>query len=51
LNSHRRQDRGGTHLSGLPQSRPSRSLGVVRRGNTGVPTCPSTQGFTPRGKR
>lgn len=50
-NSHRRHDSGGTHLSGLPRSRPPRSLGRVHRGNTGVPTCPSTQGFTPRGKR
>jgi hypothetical protein len=50
-NSHRRQDGGGTQLSGVPESRPPRSLAVANRGNTGVPTCPSTQGFTPGGKR
>jgi hypothetical protein len=50
-NSHRRQDSGETHLSGSPESRLPRSLAVVHRGNTGVPTCPSTQGFTSSGKR
>lgn len=50
-NSHRRHDSGGTHLSGSPGPRPPKSLAVVHRGNTGVPTCPSTQGFTPGGKR
>ena len=50
-NSHRRRDGGGTHLSGLPGSRPPRSPGGVHRRNTGVPTCRSTQGFTPRRKR
>jgi hypothetical protein len=50
-NSHRRQGSGGTHLSGLPESGPPRSLGAGHRRNTGVPTCPSTQEFTPGGKR
>jgi hypothetical protein len=50
-NPHRRPDRGGTQLSGSPESRPPRSPGVVHRRNTGVPSCPSTQGFPPRGKR
>lgn len=50
-NPHRRPDSGGTHLSGSPAFRPAESLGVVRRRNTDVPSCPSTQGFTPRGKR
>jgi hypothetical protein len=50
-NPHRRRDNGGTHLSGLPGSRPPRSFGVTRRGNTGGQTCSSTQGFTPREKR
>jgi hypothetical protein len=50
-NSHRRQHSGRTHLSGLPESRPPRSFGVTRRGNTGGPICSSTQGFTPREKR
>jgi hypothetical protein len=50
-NSHRRQDSGGTHLSGLPESRPPRSLAVAHRGNTGLLACPSTQGVTPRGTR
>jgi hypothetical protein len=50
-NSHRRQDGGGTHLTGLPESRPPRSLAGVHRESTGVPTCPSTQGFTPGRKR
>jgi hypothetical protein len=40
-NSHRRPDSGGT----------PRSLAVAHRGNTGLPTCASTQGFTPGGKR
>jgi hypothetical protein len=48
---HRRRGNGRTHLSGLPGSRPPRSFGVTRRGNTGGPTCSSTQGFTPREKR
>jgi hypothetical protein len=46
-----RRDSGGTHLSGLPESRPPRSFGLEQRRITGGPTCPSTQGFTPRGKR
>jgi hypothetical protein len=50
-NSHLRRDNGGTRLSGLPESRPSRSFGLEERRTTGVPTCPSTQGFTPRGSR
>lgn len=50
-NPHRRPDSGGTHLIGSPAFRPAGSLGVVHRRNTGVPSCPSTQGFTPRGKR
>jgi hypothetical protein len=49
--AHRRQDSGGTHLSGMPESRPPRSLAVVHRGNTGVQTCASSQGFTAGGKR
>jgi hypothetical protein len=50
-NSHRRRDSGGTHLSGLPGSRPPRSFGLEQRRTTGASTCPSPQGFTPRGKR
>lgn len=50
-NSHRRWDSGGTHLSGLPASRPPRTLRVEQRRTTGVPTCPSTQGLKPPGKR
>jgi hypothetical protein len=38
-------------LSGLPASRPLESFGLEQRRTTGAPTCPSTQGFTPRGKR
>lgn len=49
-NSHRRWDNGGTHLNGLPESRPARPLGPQQR-RTGVPTCPSTEGFPSRGKR
>jgi hypothetical protein len=45
-NSHRRQNAGGTRLSGLPESRPPRSFGLEQRRN-----CPSTQGVTPQGKR
>ena len=48
---HWRRDNGGTHLNGLPDSRHTRSFGLEQRRTTGVPTCPSTQGFTPRGKR
>ena len=50
-NPHRRPDSGGTHLSGSPGLRPPRSLGEVHRRNTGVPACPSTQGFKPQGTR
>jgi hypothetical protein len=50
-NSHRRWNSGGIQLSGFPESRPPRSLGLEQRRTTGVPTCPSTQGFPPRGKR
>ena len=50
-NPHRRPDSGGTHLSGSPGCRPARSLGVAYRQNTDVPSCASTQGFTPRGER
>jgi hypothetical protein len=50
-NPHRRPDSGGTHLSGSPGCRPAGSRGVVHRRNTGVPSCPSTQGFTPGGTR
>jgi hypothetical protein len=50
-NPHRRPDRGGTHLRGSPGCRPARSPGVVHRQNTGVSSCPSTQGFKPRGTR
>jgi hypothetical protein len=38
-------------VRGLPESRPPRSLAVAHRGNTRVPTCPSPQGITSRGKR
>ena len=50
-NPHRRLDRRGNHLSGSPESCPPRFLGVVHRRKTGVPSCPPTQGFKPRGKR
>ena len=50
-NPHRRPGSGGTHLSGSPGFRPAGSFGVMHRRNTGVPPCPSTQGFTPRGTR
>jgi hypothetical protein len=50
-NSHRRWDNGGTHLNGLPESRPARPLGPQPRRTTGVPTCPSTQGLASRGNR
>jgi hypothetical protein len=60
-NPHRRPDRGRTHLNGSPAfegaaspsaafRRPPGSREVARRSNTGVPSCPSNQGFTPRGK-
>jgi hypothetical protein len=49
-NWHRRHDSGGPDVSGLPGSRPPKSLVGAHRGNTGVPTCRSAQGFTPRGK-
>ena len=61
-NPHRRPDGGGTHLSAstaferpaAPASglrRPPGSPGVAHRRNTGAPSCPSTQGFNPRGTR
>lgn len=50
-NPHRRPDRGGTHLSGSPAFRLAGSPGVGLRRSTGVPSCTSTQGFTPPGKR
>jgi hypothetical protein len=54
-NPHRRQNNGGmTHLNGLPtfqSGRPPESPGVINRQNTGGQPCPSTPGFTPRGKR
>ncbi len=49
--AHRRQDSGGTHLSGMPESRSPRSPAVVHRGNAGMQTCASSQGFTATGKR
>ncbi len=49
-NSDRRRDNRGTHLSGLPAARPPGSLGLDQRRTTGGPTCPSPQGFKPRGK-
>lgn len=50
-NPHRRPDSGGTHLSGSPAFRPATSPGVAHHRNTGVPSCPSPQGFTPQEKR
>jgi hypothetical protein len=50
-NPHRRPDRGGTRVSGSPAFGPAGSPGVVHRRNPGVPSCPSTEGFTFRGKR
>jgi hypothetical protein len=50
-NSHRRWDNGGTHLNGLPESRPPRFFGLEQRRTAGVPTCPSTQGLASRGNR
>jgi hypothetical protein len=50
-NRHRRPDRRGNHLSGSHGFSPSRSLGVVHHRKTGVPSCPSPQGFKSRGKR
>ena len=49
--SHRRQDSRATHSRALPESRPARSFGLEQRGTIGVTSFPSTQGFTPRGKR
>jgi hypothetical protein len=49
-NPHRRHDRKGTHWSGATKPHPPRSLGVVHRRNTGVPSCPPTQAFNSRGK-
>ena len=48
---HRRPDRRGTHLSFSPGFSPARSLGVVHRPNTEVPSCRPTQGFKHRGRR
>lgn len=50
-NSHQRRNSGGTQLSDLPGSRPPRTLELEQRRTTGVPTCSSTQGWTPQGKR
>ena len=50
-NSHRRRDNGGIHVTALPGSRPFGSLGLEQRRTTGGPACPSTPGFTSRGKR
>jgi hypothetical protein len=50
-NSHRRRDSGSTLLSGFPESRRPMSLGLEQRRTTGAPACPSSQRFTPRGKR
>ena len=61
-NSQRRWDNRGTHLNGLPgfesPASPSAALrpppgplGLGQPRTTGGPTCPSTPGFTPRGKR
>jgi hypothetical protein len=60
--SHRRPDGGGTHLStstmferltspSFALRRPAGSPGVADRRNTGVPSCPPTGGFNPRGTR
>jgi hypothetical protein len=60
-NPHRRAD-GGTHLSAStafegpasPSSAlrpPPGSPGVAHHRNTGLPSCPPTQGFNPRGTR
>jgi hypothetical protein len=49
-NSPRGRNNGGTHLNVLPEARPLGSGGLDQR-RTGVPACPSTPGFTPRGKR
>ena len=49
--SHRRPDRRGNHFSDSKECRPPRSLGVVRRRDTGVASCAPNQGFRPRGKR
>jgi hypothetical protein len=38
-------------LSGSPAFRLAGSPGVALRRSTGVPSCTSTQGFTPPGKR
>ena len=60
-NSHRRPDRGATHLNGSREfesqaspstalGRPPRSFGPGQHWTTGVPTCPSTERFTSRGR-
>jgi len=47
----RRHDRGVPRLSGLRESCPPRSLGIVQRNEDDAPSCRPTQSFKHRGKR
>ena len=49
--AHRRPDRGGPHLSGSTESRPTKCLGTVPSRNPDVASCKPGQEVRPRGKR